>query len=291
MARIHLVRHGATIAAEGVYSGSQDNPLSERGKEMAKRLSSRLESHQIDAFYCSQKKRAMETSFILAKPHMDAKGNAGDYLCPTQIGALNEIDHGRWEGKTKDEILKEWPDEYERWEEDPYLFAPDGGENGLSVVSRAVPAMDDIIRTNMGKTVVVVSHKAVIRLIIAHYLGIPHRNFRDCFDLDPASLTTLLFKKPTVAKLMLYNDTSHYSTSFKTFSIIVNGIKRSTAKAILTYEDVIEMAIDDPNERGWLYSMIYDKAIGDKRAGILSRGQSVAVSDGMVFTAMMTNNA
>lgn len=287
MARIHLVRHGATIAAEGVYSGSQDNPLSERGKEMAKRLSERLESHKIDAFYCSQKKRAMETSFILAKPHIDA---VGEWLVPSQISQLNEIDHGRWEGKTKDEILKEWPDEYERWEEDPYLFAPDGGENGLSVIARAVPVMNNIIRANMGKTVVIVSHKATIRLIVAHYLGLPHRHFRDCFELDPASLTTLVFKKPTAAKLMLYNDTSHYSAA-KTFSIIVNGIKKTVVKTTLTYEDVIEMAIDDPSQRDWTYSMIYDKALGDKRAGILSRGQSVAVSDGMVFTAMMTNNA
>jgi probable phosphoglycerate mutase len=60
--------------------------------------------------------------------------------------------------------------------------------------------------------VLIVSHKATIRLIIASMLGFDARGYRDRLDQSPASLTVLDFKDPVRARLMLFNDVSHYST-------------------------------------------------------------------------------
>jgi len=283
MARVHLVRHGTTTAAEGVFSGSQDLPLSEHGQAMAQRLSKRLSQEQIDSFYSSHKIRAIQTAHAISLPHVEMKGSK---LIPSQLSELGEISHGRWEGKTKDEVIKEWPDEYEHWEEDPCLFAPLGGENGLSVIGRAIPAMDNIIRANAGKTAVVVSHKATLRLIICHYLGLPYRQYRDSFDLDQASLTTLVFKNPTKAKLTLYNDTSHYQ-GYGDFIILVNGRQHVTTNSELSYADIVALASGRADDQG-MYTVIADD--GD-RARSMIRGDKIKVRDGMKFDAVITGAA
>ncbi len=215
MGKILLVRHGNTIAPEGVFAGSIDNPLSELGKEQAGKLAERLAKEPIDRCYASDKIRAIETaqSIIFARKPDDNSSYKHDAIlgCNFVIAPeLREIHHGRWEGRTKDEVIRDWPDEYAEWEKDPYLFSPEGGEPAIQVVQRVVPFMRKIIQANHGKTALIVSHKATLRLIIAHFMGIPHRLYRELFELDQASLSILMFKNDQQGKLMLYNDTSHY---------------------------------------------------------------------------------
>jgi probable phosphoglycerate mutase len=59
--------------------------------------------------------------------------------------------------------------------------------------------------------VIIVSHKATIRLLLSSLLGIDARGYRDRLDQAPASLNVIDFKDPVRARLMLYNDTSHYA--------------------------------------------------------------------------------
>ena len=63
----------------------------------------------------------------------------------TPIDGLREIAHGRWERKTRAEVEQEFPEEYARYETDPYSFAPTEGESGLSVTARALPALLKIV--------------------------------------------------------------------------------------------------------------------------------------------------
>ena len=57
----------------------------------------------------------------------------------------------------------------------------------------------------------VVSHKATIRLMISSLLGFDARGYRDRLDQQPACLNVLDFKDPVRARLMLFNDVSHYA--------------------------------------------------------------------------------
>ena len=64
-----------------------------------------------------------------------------------------------------------------------------------------------------GKNVLVVSHKATLRLILSSLLGFDARGYRDRLDQSPASLNVLDFRDPTRARLTLFNDTSHYAST------------------------------------------------------------------------------
>ena len=200
--RIFLVRHGATVlTAEDRFAGATDVPLSDEGREQARCLARRLAQIEIAAAYSSTLGRTVETASIVIEPH-------GLPVHPKE--ALKEISHGRWEQLTRHEVAARFPEELENWDRDPYTFAPVGGESGLQVTARALPELIDIVRSHPGQNVLVVSHKATIRLLLSSLLGFDPRRYRDNLDQSPAALNIIDFKDPTRARLMLFNDTSHY---------------------------------------------------------------------------------
>ncbi len=199
--RVLLVRHGATVlSAEDRFAGETEVDLSAAGRSQVGRLSERLRSVDLAVVYASPMRRTIETASILASPHG---------LPIERSPGLREISHGRWEGRTRAEVEELYPAEYASWEADPYVFAPEGGETGLAVTARALPALLAIVAAHTGRTVLVVSHKATIRLLLSSLLGFDPRAYRDRLDQSPAALNILDFKDPTHARLTLFNDTAH----------------------------------------------------------------------------------
>src|SRR5690242_2296276 len=201
--RVFLVRHGATqLTAEGRFSGEVGVDLSDEGRWQAARLGERLRDEGVIAAYASPLSRAGETARIIGQ------------VCglePKTRDGLREISHGHWEGLTRAEAEARFADEYAAWEEDPFTFAPEGGESGVAVLARALPTLREIVTANAGSRVLVVSHKATIRLLLSSLLGFDARGYRDRLDQAPACLNVLDFKDLVHARLMLFNDTSHYS--------------------------------------------------------------------------------
>jgi broad specificity phosphatase PhoE len=201
--RLYLVRHGATqFSAEERFAGSVGVDLSDEGRWQAGRLAARLADEGICAVYCSPLGRAAETAAILARP-------LG--LEPQARDGLREISHGRWEGLSRVEVEERFAEEYHAWESDPFTFAPVGGESGVEVLARALPVLRDLVVRHAGKKVLVVSHKATLRLLLASLLGFDLRGYRERLDQAPACLDVLDFRDPVHARLMLFNDTSHYA--------------------------------------------------------------------------------
>jgi probable phosphoglycerate mutase len=201
--RVLLIRHGATVlSAEDRFAGSMDVELSDEGRQQARLLGDRLADRPLDAVYASPMRRTRETAQLVSGArNLEATVDAG----------LREIDHGRWEGLTRKEVEARFADEYGSWEADPFTFAPEGGESGLSVMARALPVVRSIVVRHPDQTVAIVSHKATIRLVLSSVLGIDARGYRDRLDQAPACLNILDFKDAVRARLMLYNDTSHYA--------------------------------------------------------------------------------
>jgi len=200
--RVFMVRHGATVlSAEDRFAGATDVELSDEGREQTRRLAERLSREKIVAVYASPLGRTMETAQILAASHqLEVQARDG----------LREISHGRWEQMTRREVEEKFPEEAAEWEKDPYTFAPLGGESGLAVTARALPALVEIVRAHPGDHVLVVSHKGTIRLLLSSLLGFDPRRYRDNLDQNPAALNIVDFKDPSRARLTLFNDTSHY---------------------------------------------------------------------------------
>ncbi|HME89403.1 MAG TPA: histidine phosphatase family protein [Chthoniobacterales bacterium] len=200
--RVFLVRHGATVlSAEDRFAGATDVALSDEGREQTRRLADRLSQEKIMAVYASPMGRTVETAQILAGPHkLEVQTRDG----------FREINHGRWEQMTRREVEQKFPEEAAEWEKDPYTFAPLGGESGLAVTARALPALIELVRAHPGKNILIVSHKATIRLLLSSLLGFDPRRYRDNLDQKPAALNIVDFRDPTRARLSLFNDTSHY---------------------------------------------------------------------------------
>ena len=201
--RIYLVRHGETkLSAENRFAGTVEVELSNEGEFQARRLEERLADEAISTIYSSPQMRTVQTATILATlqklPIICEEG-------------LREIHHGHWEGMRRADVESQFPEEYSAWEEDPFTFAPEGGEAGVNVIARALPVIRKIVLEHRGENVLVVSHKATIRLIISSLLGFDARGYRDRLDQSPACLNVLDFVDPVRARLKLFNDVSHYS--------------------------------------------------------------------------------
>ena len=199
--RILLVRHGATIFTADRFAGSTDVPLSSEGRHQVAQLATRLGTEPLTAIYASPLARTVETARVVAESHR----------LPVQAApGLREVDHGHWEGLTRREAAERYPAEYDQWEAHPLHAAPAGGETGQAVLTRARTALDTILATHPGEHVLVVSHKAVIRLLVADLLGLDPNGFRRRLDQQPAGLNILDLDVVGRAQLVLYNDVSHY---------------------------------------------------------------------------------
>lgn len=204
--RVLMVRHGdTTTSKEGRFTGAQDIPLSKEGRIHASELATRLARYPIDAIYASSLHRALDTAGFIG---------AVQGLPVTPVEALCEMSHGIWDGKSYDEVAALCGEaqiaEYNR---DPYHFRPEGGESGKDVLKRAVPALQELMRKHPNQTILVVSHKTTIRLLICHFVGIDPTLYRDKLAQRPACLNVLDFPNENEAQLLLLNDIGHYAMS------------------------------------------------------------------------------
>ena len=79
------------------------------------------------------------------------------------------------------------------------------------MLARALPLVREIVTAHPDRQVLVVSHKATLRLVLSSLLAFDPRGYRDRLEQSPACLNVVDFKDPVRARLMLFNDTSHYA--------------------------------------------------------------------------------
>lgn len=198
--RIYLVRHGETEwNALMKFQGHSDVPLSEKGREQAAQIGKRLASENIQGFYSSDLARAFETASLISSHHgMDIE----------TVPDLRELHFGHWEGLTSQEIKESFTEKVKKWWDDPLSTRIPGGETLAEMVERNVRAIKNIVETNSGKNVVVVSHGGSIRSIVATVLGMDLNKYWR-LRLDNACLNIIDFPEWEKGILMLFNDCSH----------------------------------------------------------------------------------
>jgi probable phosphoglycerate mutase len=156
-----LVRHGETAAnVDGVWHGSIDTPLTDRGRAQAARLAQHLESRrpEVKAVYSSPLQRARDT----AVPIGHAFGLA------LRIEAdLREYGIGSWEGRRFAELWEQRFFDHIRRDPD---YAPHGGESPRQVTDRLAGALGRIATAHPGERVVVVVHGGALSMALAHLL-------------------------------------------------------------------------------------------------------------------------
>ena len=194
-----LVRHGQTNSnVTGFYMGRSDEDLDELGHTQARRLSSRLSGWPVTSVYTSPLRRAYTTAAILAEPHM---------LELNLLDDLIELGLGDWQGLHMDEIKRRWPDVWQQSRIDPSEVIMPNGERFRQVTERAVRAFQSIVGSNPGKQVVMVTHEAIVKVIVAHVLGVSNSMYRR-FEVNNASLSVVRVANGN-SRLITLNDTSH----------------------------------------------------------------------------------
>ena len=204
---LYFVRHGETDCSRtGGYCGTLDVDLTSEGYQMAEDLAAICKSLSWQAIFSSPMRRAVAT----AKPLCEAVG-----LEMQLRDGLKEIAYGRWEGKTADEVSTQFHDEYVRWLADPGWNAPTGGEKGVCIARRSSLVMEEIEGTFPSGNVMVVSHKATIRIMLCSLLGIDVGRFRDRISMPVASaaIVEMTERGPLLRTL---GDRSHLRESLRT---------------------------------------------------------------------------
>jgi len=168
---LYFLRHGQTaLSREDVFCGSGLDPeLTPEGMEMAQAFAKAYREAEWRAVYSSSLRRSITT----AQPLCDALG-----INLQVSGDLNEIAYGKWEGLTKEQVGKEFHDEYISWLADPAWHGPAGGEPAVVIAQRGLQVIEQIQERFTSGNVLIVSHKATIRIFLCSLLGIDVALFR-----------------------------------------------------------------------------------------------------------------
>ena len=198
---VFRVRHGQTNSnITGFYMGWSDEDLDQTGYTQAHRLSSRLAGLSIGSIYTSPLRRAYTTAATLAEPHR---------LELKVLDDLTEIWLGDWQGLHADEIKRMWPELWQQSRTDPSDLALPNGENFRQVTKRAVRAFEMVVEANHGKQTVIVTHEGIVKVLLAHVLGVSNGIYRR-FEINNASLSVVRIVDNNF-RLITLNDTAHFA--------------------------------------------------------------------------------
>ncbi len=183
--KLYLLRHGeTTYSRTGGYCGDLDPDLTAEGTQMAEAFAAAHSAIAWDAVFVSPMKRTIATASPLCEAsNMEMQFRDG----------LRELRYGKWEGQTNEFVKENYKDDYLRWLSEPAWNPPTGGETAVQLASRASLVVAEIQETYPSGNVLVVSHKATIRVILCNLLGIDLGRYRDRIDVPAASLSIVQF--------------------------------------------------------------------------------------------------
>lgn len=180
MTRFYFIRHAAIDGLGQRIAGRMPGiALNTSGRDQAARLARRLARESIDAIYTSPQQRTVETSEAMAQV-LDLKIQL--------VEELDEIDFGDWTGKSYEEL-----DLLPEWRGFNLLHSTTRIPNGellLEAQSRVVGFLGMLSERHPEKNIALVSHGDVIRVALAHQLGIPI-DFIMRFDIGAASISAV----------------------------------------------------------------------------------------------------
>ena len=152
------------------------------------------------AVYSSPLSRAVRTAEAIAR----------HYDLPVHISAgLADIDYGLWQGLTPDEARQRWPEVVEAWYKTPHEVRIPGGESLDTLRVRAMEAVTSLAEQHAGRTIVLVGHTVVNRIILLGVLGLGNEQFWRLRQ-DTCAINVFEYEDGEFT-LVSMNDTCHLS--------------------------------------------------------------------------------
>ncbi|MBW4461091.1 MAG: histidine phosphatase family protein [Nodosilinea sp. WJT8-NPBG4] len=204
---LYLLRHGETeFSQTGGFCGELDTELTPEGVAMADAFAAKYQAMPWQAIFASPMKRTIATAMPLSK----AVG------VNVQLrNGLKEINYGQWEGLTAEYVREHFADDYLHWLTEPAWNPPTGGESSVQIASRASLVMAEIEESFAEGNVLVVSHKATIRIILCNLMGMDVGRYRNRISLPVASVTHVQFNN-NGPMLMKHGDRTHLPPELET---------------------------------------------------------------------------
>jgi probable phosphoglycerate mutase len=197
---IILARHGECEGnLKGMFRGRTDFPLNERGLIQTRDLAQELKKFPLKHIYTSPLSRARQTAEAIGKE------------CGMEVKVeeqFNNIELGSWEGRFKNEIAELYPKEWELWINNPEKLRVENMETLYDVQKRTKACLDSLVSRHNGEVLAVVSHRAVLKPLIAACLNIASPYFWK-IHLDTASYSILSYKEGRGYCLIQLNQTKH----------------------------------------------------------------------------------
>ncbi|MEA1940444.1 MAG: histidine phosphatase family protein [Candidatus Caldatribacteriota bacterium] len=197
---IIFARHGECEGnIKGMFRGRTDFPLNERGLIQAQDLAQELKDYPIKYIFSSPLSRAKQTAEAIGKK------------CKVEVEIeekFNNIELGNWEGRYKKEIEEQFPEEWKLWISNPEKLLVKDMETIYEVQKRAKECLDRLVLEHKGETLAVVTHRAVLKPLIAACLNIASPYFWR-IHLDTASYSLLSHREGKGYCLIQLNQTKH----------------------------------------------------------------------------------
>lgn len=199
MTHIYLVRHGQTAwNREEIFRGRTDVPLDETGLHEATSAAAFFREREIEALYSSPLSRAWQTAEKIASVvHREVNPLPG----------IIDMSFGNWEGRSLKDVREMDPERYRQWREETHLLRLPGGETLDEVRGRAMEALEEVIARHAEKTVVLVSHRVVNKVILCGILDLDNSHFWQ-MGQDTTAIN-LIQHKDGKFSLLLMNETCH----------------------------------------------------------------------------------
>jgi broad specificity phosphatase PhoE len=160
LSRLILVRHGETVGQSSVrYYGATDVPLSSLGREQAHAARRAIPGTTFESVWASTLSRSWESAQIIAADHSVRVDSD-----------FREIDFGRWEGLTREEIEVVDPELHSIWQDRRMDFEFPEGETRAAFRGRIEMGLSRI-RASGVRSVLVVAHKGVVRTLLELIAG------------------------------------------------------------------------------------------------------------------------
>lgn len=163
--KVYLIRH-AEKERGGFFNPHlrhQDEPITAHGRQQAEKLYSYFADRPVAAIYVSAYQRAWQTAAPLAE-------RLG--LEPIVDERLNEIDNGRLDGMSDEEVQASYPDVWQAFQDQSADFRFPGGETGEEARDRVAALLEET-RLASGGDAVLICHEGLIRILMCYILGLP----------------------------------------------------------------------------------------------------------------------
>lgn len=180
--RVTLVRHGETTGQSSVrYYGASDVPLSDTGREQMRRVRNTVRDQEFDRVFTSRLCRSIEAAEIITAGRNSLSA----------VTAFDEINFGRWEGWTREEIASRDPENFRLWQEKSDSFRYPDGDSRADFHARVASGLAESLQAHLNDSVLMVLHRGVISVILSELLALSHDD-RHRIAIDLGSIHVVL---------------------------------------------------------------------------------------------------